>query len=163
MAWRYAPSPSQPSSVKLRSEGVYIQLAGDVSLKGTLFFDHPPDLGEIIPSQLKIGYSKDVAFQFNQFPIVSHSLIEFLKNDTNWCVSRKELPAYQKLTLGILISVNQETEEGLMALPGIGPKTARILIHERQKRGGFKDLNELRSLPGIGKGLFQKIQPVITL
>jgi competence ComEA-like helix-hairpin-helix protein len=162
-AVRFAPSPSEPTAGEPLKKGVYIQLGGDVSLKGTYFFNHPPDLAEILPHSIKTKLSEKVTLQYNQYPPVSHSMIEITKNNKAWELSYREIPAYQKLTLGILISINQETEEGLTALPGIGPQTARILIRERQKRGGFKDLNELKSLPGIGKGTLRKIKPFLTL
>ena len=108
-------------------------------------------------------YSNDFNLQYDRHVVVSHSLIEIKKNNKDCSLSRKEIPAHQKLTLGIPISVNLETEEGLTALPGIGPQTAKKLICERQIRGGFKSLDELKTLPGLGKGTFQKIKPFLTL
>jgi competence protein ComEA len=162
-AARFNPSPIDFKAGESQIEGIYIQIGGDVSLKGTYFFNHPPDLAEILPSSLNKKYSENVTLRYNQHPVVSHSMIEIIKNDKDWGISWKEIPAYQKITLGIPISINQENEEGLTAIPGIGPQTARILIQERQKRGGFKSLDELKSLPGIGKGIFKKIQPFLAI
>ncbi len=162
-AARFNPSSNQMKEGQSRTEGIYIQLGGDAPVRGTYLFDYPPVLAEIIPRFLNIKHSKDVTSRYNQSQVVSHSLIEIIKNDTVWEISCKEIPGHQKLTLGIPISVNLENEEGLTAIPGIGTETAKILIRERQKRGGFKNIDELKSLPGIGKGVFRKIQPFITL
>ena len=162
-AVRFNPYPFDIEVDDPCPEGIYVQIGGDTSLKGTYFFDHPVDLAEILPNSLTMKYSNDFNLQYDRHVVVSHSLIEIKKNHKDWSLSRKEIPAHQKLTLEIPISINQETEEGLTALPGIGPSTAKKLIYERQKRGGFKSLDELKSLPGIGKGTFRKIQPFITL
>ena len=162
-AARFTPTSIDPKAGEPHQEGIYIQIEGDISLKGTTFFDHPPDLVEIFPKVFKIEYSENFASKYDKHPIISHSLIEITKTDKTLELSYREIPAHQKLTLGIPISINQETEEGLTALPGIGPQTAKMLIRERQKRGGFKDLNELKSIPALGKGTFRKIHPFLIL
>ena len=162
-AVRFTPYPFAIEAEGNCPEGIYIQIGGDISLKGTYFFGHPVDLAKILPNSLPLKHSNAVNHLYGQHVVVSHSLIEIKKDDKDWSLSRKEIPAHQKLTLGIPLSVNLETEEGLTALPGIGPQTAKRLIYERQKRGGFKSLDELKSLPGLAKGTFRKIQPFLTL
>jgi competence ComEA-like helix-hairpin-helix protein len=162
-AARFNPYPSDVEVEEPCREGIYVQIGGDIPLKGTCFFGHPVDLAKILPNSLITKHSNAVNLRYDWHVVVSHSLIEITKNHKDWSFSRKEIPAHQKLTLGIPISVNLETEEGLTALPGIGPQTAKKLIYERQKRGGFKSLDELKTLPGIGKGTFRKIQPFLTL
>ena len=76
---------------------------------------------------------------------------------------QKEMSAFYRLTLGIPISLNRESEEGLTAIPGIGPRFARAIVIERSKRGGFKDMDEILSIDGISHGLYRKIRPLITL
>ncbi len=49
-----------------------------------------------------------------------------------------------------LIDINKATREQLEALPGIGPVLAQRIIDYRQRKGGFKNIEELRNVPGIG-------------
>jgi competence ComEA-like helix-hairpin-helix protein len=79
----------------------------------------------------------------------------FLKTD--------ELTAYHKITLGMPVNINTESAEGLTALPGIGKTLARTIERERIKRNGFKNISELRGLPGIGEKKFSKIAPHVRL
>jgi DNA uptake protein ComE-like DNA-binding protein len=72
-----------------------------------------------------------------------------------------EMTAFQKITLGIPIDINKESVNGLTAIPGIGKSLARTIRDGRVKRNGYKDINELRTLPGIGEKLFSKIAPYI--
>ena len=74
-----------------------------------------------------------------------------------------EMTAFQKLTLGMPISVNTEGLEGLTAVPGIGPKIAELIILEREKKGYFKSIEDLRSIRGIGPALYGKIRPYLEL
>ena len=48
------------------------------------------------------------------------------------------------------LEINQATAEELAALPGIGPSTAETLIKLRDQRGGFKSVDELEEVQGLG-------------
>jgi competence protein ComEA len=83
--------------------------------------------------------------------------------EDNYDLKTEMLPAYQKMTLGIPLNLNSESIEGLTAIPGIGKSLANRIVNERIKRNGFKDINELRSIAGIGEKTFLKIAPHVTL
>lgn len=85
------------------------------------------------------------------------------KNCTEFHLEKDEMSAFHKVTLGIPININKESVKGLTAIPGIGNSLARTIIEERIKRNGFTDINELKTLTGIGEKLFAKIVPYIML
>ena len=74
-----------------------------------------------------------------------------------------KMSPFQRMTLGIPISVNTDTAIGLTAIPGIGPKTAAAIVGARERKGGFTQLNELLSIRGISASLYGKISPYLTL
>ena len=74
-----------------------------------------------------------------------------------------EMTAFQKMTLGLHVSINLESLEGLTAVPGIGPGLAGLIIRERDNRGGFKRLDEIKSIRGIGPGLYKRVRPYLVL
>ena len=74
-----------------------------------------------------------------------------------------EMSSFHKVTLGIPININEESVYGLTAIPGIGNSLARKIQEERTKRNGFTDINELKTLPGIGEKMFSKIAPYIRI
>jgi competence protein ComEA len=61
------------------------------------------------------------------------------------------------------LNLNTATQAQLEALPGIGPTYAQAIIAERERRGGFKSVNELRSVRGIGDKRFAEIAPLVTV
>jgi len=61
------------------------------------------------------------------------------------------------------IDLNHATAEQLQTLNGVGPKKAQDIIAYRDAHGGFKTLDELKSVPGIGEKTFQKFAPQLTL
>lgn len=56
------------------------------------------------------------------------------------------------------LNVNSASVKDLACLPGIGPELAGRIVNQREKKGGFKDLEELREVSGIGNVRFRKIK-----
>ena len=61
------------------------------------------------------------------------------------------------------INLNTATAAQLEALPGIGARTAQLIIEHRQKTGGFKKIEELMNVKGIGEKSFLKLKPMVTV
>lgn len=61
------------------------------------------------------------------------------------------------------VDLNTATQAQLEELPGIGPTYAQAIIAERQRRGGFTSVNDLRSVRGIGDKRFAELAPLVTV
>ncbi len=61
------------------------------------------------------------------------------------------------------ISINTATEAELSQLDGIGSVKAKAIVDYRTKHGGFKSLDELMNVSGIGEKTFDKIKEKIIL
>src|ERR1041385_6433314 len=54
------------------------------------------------------------------------------------------------------VNLNTATTADLEALPGIGPAMAARIIEYRQKNSGFKKIEDLMNVKGIGEKVFLK-------
>jgi competence protein ComEA len=61
------------------------------------------------------------------------------------------------------LNLNTATAAQIATLPGIGPKAAQRIVEYRQKNGGFKKIEELMNVKGIGEKSFLKLKPLITV
>ncbi len=64
---------------------------------------------------------------------------------------------------GAKINLNTATLEQLDTLPNIGPALAQRIIEYRDKAGGFKTIEEITQVKGIGEATFAKIKELITI
>ena len=62
-----------------------------------------------------------------------------------------------------VINLNTATIDQIETLPGIGRKTAERIIEYRTKAGGFKRIEELMNVKGIGEKSFLKLKPLIAV
>jgi competence protein ComEA len=61
------------------------------------------------------------------------------------------------------LNINTATAAQFEALPGIGARTAQAIVDHRQKSGGFKKIEDLMTVKGIGEKSFLKLKPMITV
>jgi competence protein ComEA len=61
------------------------------------------------------------------------------------------------------VNLNTATAKELEALPGVGPATAARILEYRQKQGGFKKIEDLMNVRGIGEKIFLNLKPLIVV
>jgi competence protein ComEA len=62
-----------------------------------------------------------------------------------------------------MVNLNSATVPQLETLPGIGRSTAEKIVEYRQKSGGFKKVEDLMNVQGIGEKSFLKLKPLVTV
>jgi len=139
---------------------VFVQIDGEVRHPGVYSFCDPPYLRKLIK---KAGGLREGTFLPGEQRLAPNSGISVTKEGGELRVRQHEIPSSFKITLGIPISINRVSEQGLTALPGIGKNVAKAIVEESAKRGGFKSLDEIMEIPGIGPKFYSKMNPYLTL
>jgi comEA protein len=77
--------------------------------------------------------------------------------------SNNDLVPDQNIESNNKISLNNSTKEELMTLIGVGESKAEAIIEYRNKNNGFKNIEEIMNVSGIGEAAYNKIKDNITL
>lgn len=64
-------------------------------------------------------------------------------------IAASRMTAAQRLSLGLPIDINRATEEDLVLIKGIGPKTAEKILDLRKKINRFENIRQLMEVKGI--------------
>jgi competence protein ComEA len=62
-----------------------------------------------------------------------------------------------------VVNLNTADAEQLQMLPGVGEKRAAAIIQIRTRKGGFKSVNDLVEVKGVGENLLQRLRPHLTV
>lgn len=62
-----------------------------------------------------------------------------------------------------MVNINTASLSELDGLPGIGPTYAQRIIDYRNSNGGFKNVEEIKNVKGIGEKTFEKLKDQITI
>jgi competence protein ComEA len=169
--------PSMPSGPA--DEGkLFIQVEGDVKSPAVYAFNFSPNLAQLIDRAGGLRHDRRLPEQFKDLAFSSGMKVAVHLGEKEpfphqggaprgvasgrvRMAKASEMSAFYKTTLGIPICLNSASEMGLTAIPGIGLGLAKAIVEERTKRGGFKSLDELLSINGIGEKLYRKITPYL--
>lgn len=61
------------------------------------------------------------------------------------------------------LDLNHADQAALEALPGVGPVMAGDILSWRQAHGGFRAVEELMEISGIGEKTFARLEPLVTV
>ena len=61
----------------------------------------------------------------------------------------------------LALNLNTASIRELDALPGIGPALAKKIVEFREKKGGFKRIEELLAVPGISEKRWRVLKELV--
>ncbi len=83
---------------------------------------------------------------------------------------RSQIPAPDRAAVmsvstfpGYPVDLNSAAVEDLMTLPGVGEKTARRIIAERELRGGFSSVEDLLKIKHFGEAGLKRLNNLVTV
>ena len=78
-------------------------------------------------------------------------------------VAGQEKPSKPAAAATAPVNLNTASVAQLEALPGVGLKTAERIIEYRQKNGGFKRIEDVMNVRGVGEKGFLKLKPMLSV
>jgi competence protein ComEA len=144
---------------------VVVEILGEVQKPGIYFFNNRPALketiekaggikenvlfdqmssSEILETGTQITISKEI--QHPSFPKGEHGGI--IQNVIK--IKLRRMEANKLLALSIPLDLNRVSVEDLCLIPGIGESLAREIVTYRERRKGFRSVDELKNVKGIG-------------
>jgi len=152
-------------SPETRSSSLEIRLAGDARRHGVYFvpagstaFDVLKRSGEWDNDPHRISLPAGLLRSLNRGDLVQ---VVTAPDGKRW-IRLSQMPAAERMTLGIPLDVNTASVEELTLVPGIGPKTAFLIVRERDRRKVFHALEELAAVPGIKGKRLEGLRPYLT-
>lgn len=152
---------TDPPSSNIDETDVFVQIEGDIKYPGVYSFRHHTDLNELITRGGGLNSKTVYKEAFNNISLESGNNVKISIDGGKPNIAVQEMTAFHKLTLGIPLSINRESEVGFTSLPGIGPVLAGEIVSKRERIGGFKKVNELLNVQGMGERKYSKIRSFI--
>jgi competence protein ComEA len=144
---------------------VVVEVSGEVRSPAVYVFKNPPTLGEAV--ERAGGLKESAYFDTTSSPetLVTGTLLVIEKgiqrDEIKIRISR--MAADKCLALSIPLDLNRVSMGDLCLIPGIGESLAQEVIAYRQRRRGFRSVEELRNVRGIGEKKWKAIKNFLTV
>ena len=139
----------------IKQPGVYWLNAGSITedaIKAAGGFSKTADLGEIGRT---INRAQELA---------NHGKVYIPKiGDKNIAYVSPTANASSSSSTGSPININSADNAELDLLPGIGEVLSQRIVDYRLQNNGFKSIDELQKVPGIGDKLFGQLKDLVTI
>jgi len=158
----YFHPPSRPSEEVFRE--IIIEVTGEVNKAGTYIFRNAPTLKEVIekaggfkePILLDTATSSEV--------LETGTLLNVLKEPSKEIrIKLTSMEARKRLVFSIPLDLNRVSIEDLCLIPGIGESLAREIVTYRQRRKGFRSVENLKNVKGIGEKKYGSLKTFFTV
>ena len=144
---------SKPRKIHTHKNMVLVQISGAVYFPGVYTLLEGTRTHELIQ---KAGGNRTHAQKEGL------NLAKVLKDGQHVIIpSQQTHPITAKVPVISKVDINSATQVQLKSLPGIGPKLASQILLARKKSHGFKSIQDLLKVKGIGPSKLKKIKPYV--
>lgn len=151
-------SPASSESVKHKSSSIIVDIKGAVKKPGIYKISNELRVNDVVNlagglcenAEIKgINLAQKIA---DEMVIYVPFIGEKIENDITTNTKNDDK-----------ININTATQEELQKISGIGQKKSEDIVNYREANGGFKSIDELKNVSGIGAATIEKIREYVTI
>lgn len=153
-------------------DNIYVEISGSVHNPNVYNMSNNETLKELIHKAGGLLENVNVSYEYLDMPLFNGQNF-VIENSGEICIiyseaiQERNVPndseTAEDVVLSNGININTATKEEIMVLPSIGDALSDRIIEYRESNGGFKNIEEIKNVYGIGGKTFEKIKDFITL
>lgn len=154
-------------TVSTQEKTIVVEIKGEVKKPDVYILNENSIVKELIEAAGGLTENAELSNINRAKKLQNHELVCIAnKNDINKEVknTNSEVNISQNQIKGISnkkVNINSAALEELETLNGIGDSKAKSIIEYREQNGGFKSIEDIKNVTGIGEKMFEKIKEQI--
>lgn len=118
---------------------------------------------EELQSKLKELEEKIISLEEEKKEVESGKVAGAISSTSSSFTNSSTSSVSNSQSISAKININTASTTELDKLPGVGPSRAEQIITYRAENGGFKSIEEIQNIKGIGPKTFEKMKDMITV
>ena len=149
---------------KLQNKTIIVEIKGQVKNPDVYTLDENSIINDLITLAGGVTENADLSSINRAKKLQNHEMIYIAdKNEASIAQNSMADPSEHSVMSESLVDINTAEAEQLKTLNGIGDSKAKSIIEYREQNGGFKSIEEIKNVTGIGEKMFEKIKDNITV
>jgi competence protein ComEA len=138
---------------------IAIEIAGEIPHPGTYLFPKKVTVQQALLKAGGIGGGKIGNSQVLNNTVNAGSKIVVIRDQKHiLTVKLARMDPDKCIVFSVPLDLNEVEEEHLTLIPGIGPRLAQRIIQYRSEKGGFRRIEELMEVRGIGEEKLRSLE-----
>jgi len=152
-------------TIPVKDKSIVVEIKGEVKKPDVYTLNENAIVKELIEAAGGLTENADLSNINRAKKLQNHELVYIgNKNNINKEVENTNSELNTSNSQGIpnnIVNINTATIEQLKTLNGIGDSKAKSIIEYREQSGGFKSIEDIKNVTGIGEKMFEKIKEQI--
>lgn len=154
------------SKENIVEEKIIVHVTGAVEKQGIVEIEHGARILDIIDAaggatndadltKINLAYEVEDGQKIYVPNINDQENIEYITKEAGENVLENNIEKNSK------VNINKASQTELETLSGVGPSTALKIINYREQNGDFKNIEDIKNVPGIGEAKFESLKESI--